>query len=206
MTAGDTRISTSANATDWTISGQNGATISMNGILSVAPNGKQTYWRTTDSAWKDCVATDSAFTVDFAVKINSCTISGGDRTLQIWTATPRATGNLIIGTSHVYWQVSSSMGDNILLDSSDNTDGKHVFRITYDGATRHGFTVWRDGVKIGENLVDLTAYNGASYSFVRFGIPGSTSGGAFDIDYIRWDTAGAYDWNDPRKGMVVVIK
>ena len=206
MTAGDTRISTSANATDWTISGQNGATISMNGILSVAPNGKQTYWRTTDSAWKDRVATDTAFTVDFAVKINSCTISGGDRTLQIWTATPRATGNLIIGTSHVYWQVSSSMGDNILLDSSDNTDGKHVFRITYDGATRHGFTVWRDGVKIGENLVDLTAYNGASYSFVRFGIPGSTSGGAFDIDYIRWDTAGAYDWNDPRKGMVVVIK
>ena len=77
---------------------------------------------------------------------------------------------------------------------------------SYDGATRHGFAVWRDGVKIGENLVDLTVYNGASYSFVRFGIPGSTSGGAFDIDYIRWDTTGAYEWKAPRKGLMFVIK
>ena len=77
---------------------------------------------------------------------------------------------------------------------------------SYDGATRHGFAVWRDGVKIGENLVDLTVYNGASYSFVRFGIPGSTSGGAFDIDYIRWDTTGAWEWKDPPKGFVMVVR
>ena len=97
------------------------------------------------------------------------------------------------------------MGDNILLDSSDNTDKNHKFRISYDGATRHGFTVWRDNVKIGENLVDLTAYNGASYSFVRFGIPGSTSGGAFDVDYIRWKLGGVYT-PDTRRGMKVVIR
>ena len=206
MASDDTRISTTANATDWTISGLSGATISMDGVLSVTPNGKQTYWRTTDAAWKNGVTADSAFTVEFSTQIKSCTISGGDRTLQIWTASPRATGNLIIGTNHVYWQLTSAMGDNILLDSNDNTDDKHVFRIAYDGATRHGFTIWRDGVKIGENLVDFTAYNGANYSFVRFGIPGSTSGGAFDIDYIRWDTTGAYDWKDPPKGFTIVIR
>ena len=206
MDADDARISTTGNASDWTISGQTGATISKNGVLSVVPNGKQTYWCTTDSVWKDRVTADTAFTVDFSVKINSCTITGGDRTLQFWAASPRATGNLIIGLNHVWWQVTSAMGDNILLDSSDNSDDKHVFRIAYDGATRHGFTVWRDGVKLGENLVDLTAYNGASYSFLRFGIPGSTSGGAFDIGYIRWDTTGAYDWKDPPKAFTVVIR
>ncbi len=206
MAAGDSRISTVDNASDWTISGQSGATIAKNGFLSVVPNGKQTYWRTTDSVWKDLVTDDTAFTVEVAAKIKSCTIANGDRTLQLWVASPRATGNLIIGTNHVYWQLTSSMGDNILLDSSDNTDRKHVFRIAYDGATRHGFTVWRDGVKLGKLLVDLTAYNGASFSFVRFGIPGSTSGGAFDIDYIRWDTTGAWEWKDPPKGFVMVVR
>ena len=206
MSNDDARISTSANASDWTISGTSGATISKdNGILSVNPNGKQTFWKTTDSAWKILVTEDTAYTIEFATKINSCSISGGDRTLQFWVATPRATGNIIIGESHVYWQLSSLMGDNILLDSSDNTDKKHKFRISYDGATRHGFTVWRDNVKIGENLVDLTTYNGASYSFVRFGIPGSTSGGAFDIDYIRWKIGGVYP-PDTRKGMMVIVK
>ncbi|MBR0057663.1 MAG: hypothetical protein IJP66_10070, partial [Kiritimatiellae bacterium] len=207
MADDDARISTSANASDWTISGQSGATISKSGgLLSVVPNGKQTYWLSSDLAWKDVVTVDTAFTVDFSAKINSCTIDGGDRTLQFWVGTPRATGNVIIGMNHVYWQVSKAMNDNILLDSSDNSDGKHVFRVSYDGATRHGFTVWRDGVKIGENLVDLTTYNGASFSFARFGIPGSTSGGAFDIDYIRWDTTGAYEWKDPPAAFTIVIR
>ena len=207
MDASDARISTSADASDWTISGQSGVTISKNGILSVVPpSGKQPYWRTTDTVWKNLVTADTAFTVDFSAKINSCTISGGDRTLQFWVASPRATGNLIVGMNHVCWQVSTAMGDNILLDSSDNSDGKHVFRVAYDGATRHGFSVWRDGVKIGENLVDLTNYNGANFSFVRFGVPGSTSGGAFDIDYIRWTTDGAWDWKDPPKPFTIVIR
>ena len=206
MEANDVRISISGDASDWTISGYRGATLTKNGILSVTPNEKQTYWRTTDSTWKNNVTADTAYAVEFAAKINSCTISGGDRTLQFWTASPRATGNLIIGMYHVYWQVSTAMADNILLDSSNNSDGKHIFRITYDGATRHGFTVWRDGVLIGEKLVDLTAYNGASYSFTRFGIPGSTSGGSFDIDYIRWDTTGAWEWKDPPKGFVIVVR
>lgn len=207
MAADDDRILATANASDWTISGQTGATISKSGgLLSVVPNGKQTYWRSSDQAWKDVVTADTAFTVDFSAKIGSCTIDGGDRTLQFWVGTPRATGNVIVGMNHVYWQVSTAMADNILLDSSDNSDGKHVFRISYDGATRHGFTVWRDGVKIGENLVDLAAYNGETFSFVRFGIPGSISGGAFDIDYIRWDTTGAWDWKDPPAPFVMVIR
>ena len=207
MTSNDDSISTSESTDDWTLNGASGATISKtNGILSVVPNGKQTFWTTTDSAWKTKVTADTAFTVDFSTKIKTCDIDDVDRTLLVWCASPRATGVIMIGRQSVWWQVTSSMGDNILLDSSNNIDGKHVFRITYDGATRHGFTVWRDGVKIGENLVDCTAYNGASYSFVRFGIPGKNNAGAFDIDYIRWDTTGAYDWKDPRKGLQIKIR
>ena len=30
--------------------------------------------------------------------------------------------------------------------------------------------------------------------------------GSFDIDYIRWDTTGAYEWKAPRNGLMFVIK
>lgn len=208
MDANDTRISISGNASDWTISGYSGATIDMNGVLSVVPNGQQTYWRTTDSAWKNLVTANTAFTVEFAAKINSCTLGNGDRTLQFWAATPRATGSgvLNIGMNHVYWQPSSSMDANIELDSSDNSDHKHVFRITYDGASSTGFTVWRDGVKIGENLGGNQTWTGANFNMVRFGIPGTTVGGAFNIYYIRWDTTGAYDWKESVRPFTLVVR
>lgn len=207
MNASDTSISTSGNASDWTISGASGATISKNGVLSVDPNGKNTFWTTTDTTWGNIVNDNTAFTVDFAAQIKSCTLTGGaDRSLLFWAATPRAVGVLIVGMNHTYWQITSSMGHNILLDSNDNSDGKHVFRIAYDGATRHGFSVWRDGVKIGERLVDCTAFDGSNYNFVRFGKPGGNNGGAYDIDYIRWDTTGAYDWKAPPREFIMVIR
>ena len=67
--------------------------------------------------------------------------------------------------------------------------------------------------KIGECLVDCTNFYNFSNNalgIVRFGVASSgnnaTHGGSFDIDYIRWDTTGAYDWKNPRKGMKVVIR
>ena len=206
MSNDDARISTSANASDWTISGTSGVTITKeNGVLSITPpQGKQPYWRTTDAAWKNLVTEDTAYTVEFSTKINSCTISE-DRTLQFLVATPRATGVLNVGMNHVYWQVSTTMSHNILLDSSVNSDKMHKFRITYDGATHHGFTVWRDDVKIGENLVDNTASALSGLSYVRFGIPGTTVGGAFDIGYIRWTHDGVHS-PDTRKGMMIIVK
>ena len=108
--------------------------------------------------------------------------------MQILAGTPYAKGIINIGMNHVYWQPTDKMDDNILLDSSVNSDGKHVFRIAYDGKTHHGFAVWRDGVKIGEYLVDNQAWLSYTFNYVRFGIPGGTVGGSFDIDYIRWDT------------------
>ena len=104
------------------------------------------------------------------------------------------------------------MGHNIILDAtSNNTDAWHTFRVTYSGGGRHAFTVWRDGVKIGEDLVDCTNFyqynNSDTLAIVRFGVVSTkTHGGEFDIDYIRWDTTGAYDWKDPRKGLQIKIR
>ena len=79
MDDGDNRISTSANASDWTISGATDATISKSdGVLSVNPNGNNTYWTTTDGAWKNSVTAGTPYTIEFSAKINSCALTGGN--------------------------------------------------------------------------------------------------------------------------------
>lgn len=209
MDDGDNRISTSANASDWSINGASGATISKSGgVLSVNPNGNNTYWTTTDAAWKNSVTAGKPYTIEFSTKINSCALTGGnDRSLLFWAGSANAVGVLMVGVNHVYWQTTSSMGDNILLDTSDNTDKMHRFRIAYDGSSRHGFSVWRDDVMIGHILVDTTAYykKDGSFNFVRFGKPGGNNSGSYDINYIRWKIGGVYP-PDTRKGMKVVIR
>ena len=209
MNDGDNRISTSASASDWSISGASGATISKSdGVLSVNPNGKNTFWTTTDDAWKNSVAAGTPYTIEFSAKINSCALTGGnDRSLLFWAGSTNAVGVLMVGVNHVYWQTTSAMSDNILLDTSDNTDKMHRFRIAYDGSSRHGFTVWRDDVMIGHILIDTTAYykTDGSFNFVRFGKPGGNNSGSYDINYIRWKIGGVYP-PDTRKGMTVVIR
>ena len=209
MDDGDNRISSSANASDWAINGASGATISKSdGVLSVNPNGNNTYWTTTDGAWKNTVTAGTPYTIEFSAKINSCALTGGnDRSLLFWAGSANAVGVLMVGVNHVYWQTTSAMSDNILLDTSDNTDKMHRFRIAYDGSSRHGFTVWRDDVMIGHILIDTTAYykTDGSFNFVRFGKPGGNNSGSYDINYIRWKIGGVYP-PDTRKGMTVVIR
>ena len=203
MNAND-NIPTSTSTSDWTINGASGATIVKNGgVLSVTPNSKQPYWLSTDATWKNNILAGTAFTVEFAVQPKSCTISNADRTMQFVAGIPNATSVLNVGTNHVYWQATDSNDSNILLDSSDNSDKMHKFRIAYDGKSTHGFTVWRDDVKIGEALVGNQKWN--SLHYVRFGIPGKNQGGNFDIDYVRWKIGGVYT-PDTRKGLMVIVK
>ncbi len=216
MAANDARFAASGNATtsgtEWTATVGNAPSVSLNGVLSMNPNGKNTaYWATKDGIWKDVVTPDTSYTVDFRARINSCNIDGIDRTLNFMTGTTGPVGSLYVGTNSVSWQVDNTMGDNIVLDTSDNTDAMHIFRVAYAGGGRHAFTIWRDGAKIGENLVDCTnfyAYQGGSaLAIVRFGVVStSTHGGSFDIDYIRWDTTGAWEWKDPPKGLVIIVR
>ena len=203
MNAND-KVPPSTGTLDWTINGASGATIVKNGgVLSVTPNGKQPYWLSTDDTWKKVVGADTAFTIEFAVQPKSCTISGADRTMQFVAGIPNATSVLNVGTNHVYWQATDSNDSNILLDSSDNSDKMHKFRIAYDGKSTHGFTVWRDDVKIGEALVGNQKWN--SLHYVRFGIPGKHQSGDFDIDYVRWKLGGVYQ-PDTREGLTIIVR
>ena len=96
----------------------------------------------------------------------------------------------------------------VTLDTSDNTDKFHTFRIAYDGATRHGFTVWRDGIVIGEYLVDCTNYykfSNNNLGIVRFGKAGGFNDGSFNVNYMRWKIGGVYP-PDNRKGMKVILR
>ena len=220
MGADDARFAASGNAktsgTEWTASVGNVPNVSFNsdtGCLSMNPNGKNTaYWATRDGVWKNIVTPDTAYTVEFGAKINSCNVDGIDRTLNFMTGTTGPVGSLYVGTNTVQWCLSTSGdGTYVTLDTSDNTDAVHVFRVAYSGGARHGFTVWRDDVKIGENLVDCTnfyAYQGGSaLAIVRFGVVStSTHGGSFDVDYIRWTTEGAFAPAPPKQGLAILIR
>ena len=207
---GDDRISAEGTTDCWKLGGS-GATIARNRTsLSVTTGGKSAYWDTTDAAWKDLVGADTPYTIEFRVKINGTTQSGADRALNVMTGSAGAVGNLFLGTNSVQWCLNTKdAGTFVTLDDSDNSDGWHIFRLAYEGSTRHGFTVWRDGVVLGEQLVDCVNFyklNGNALGLVRFGKAGGLNDGSWKLDYIRWETGAVWDWKDPPAPLVLVIR
>ena len=208
MADDDALVPLSGSSSDWKTGGSGATIAKANGVLSVTTAGKSVYWDTTDTAWKSLVTAATPFTAEFRVKINASTQSGADRAFNFLLGTPKPVGQLFVGMNCVQWCLSTSTGGTyVTLDTSDNSDGFHTFRIAYDGATRHGFTVWRDGVVIGKNLVDCTNfynYSGNALGIVRFGKAGGLNDGSWDLDYVRWKIGGVYP-PDNRKGMIVIL-
>jgi len=214
MDASDSRLSpTAGTASDWktTIDNRlftNGGVSMADGILSVTTAGYPAYWATTDTAWKNLVGANTPYTVEFKIKVNSA--NGADRAINLTTGSAGAVGNLFVGANSVQWSPNMTKYKEtfVTLDTSDNTDKFHTFRIAYDGATRHGFTVWRDGIVIGEYLVDCTNYykfSGNALGIVRFGKAGEFNDGSFNVNYVRWEIGGVYP-PDNRKGMKVILR
>lgn len=206
----DTRISPTSTTSYWKIGGSGATVTKSGGLLQVAMStAKNAYWDTTDAVWKKFVTKETPYTAEFSVKILT-NIDGTGRTLQFLTGSNGAVGNLFIGPNSVQWCLSASGSRTfITLDTSDNTDKLHKFRIAYDGFdSRHGFTVWRDGVKIGENLVDCTNfhnYSGNQLGIVRFGKAGDMNAGSYDLDYIRWKIGGVYP-PDNRQSLFIILR
>ncbi len=209
MNDGDTVGATTGTTSDWktTIDNRGGGVSKADGVLSVVTGGYPAYWDTADTAWKNLVDKDTPYTVEFKVKINSA--STADRALNITTGSDGAVGNLFIGANSVQWCLSTKdSGTFITLDTSDNTDKFHTYRIAYEGSTRHGFTIWRDNVVIGSGLVDCTnfyAFSGNALGIVRFGKAGGLNDGSFDVAYIRWKIGGVYPPDD-REGLLIIVK
>ena len=213
MNAGDTAFVGTGSGTDWTGSVDADATITQNGILSATiPQGKLVYWKANDSIWCNRIGSDTAYTLEFNIKITDKwnLSSVEDRVVQFICGNPRAAAVFYIGTNSVTWEPNGA-ATYTTISTGDNTDAMHTFRVTYDGATRHGYTLWRDGVVIGEYLVDSTTYNQyASAGFpnlLRWGVTSTTTvGGSFDVDYIRWTTDGVWAYRDQPKGMVISFR
>lgn len=210
MDASDSRLSpTAGTASDWktTIDNRGGGVSMADGILSVTTGGYPAYWDTTDAAWKNLVDANTPYTVEFKIKVDSA--DEDDRAIQLLTGSAGTVGNLFVGADSVQWCLSTSgSGTFVTLDTSDNTDKFHTFRIAYDGATRHGFTVWRDGEVIGEYLVDCTNfynYSNNALGIVRFGKSGGFNDGAFDVNYVRWKIGGVYP-PDNRPGLLMILR
>lgn len=207
---GDDRISAEGTTDCWKLGGS-GATIARNRTsLSVTTGGKSAYWDTTDAAWKDLVGADTPYTIEFRVKINGTTQAGADRALNVMAGSAGAVGNLFLGTNSVQWCLNTKdAGTFVTLDDSDNTDKPHLFRIAYEGSTRHGFTVWRDGEVLGEQLVDCVnfyKFNGNALGLVRFGKAGGLNDGSWTLDFIRWDPGAVWDWKDPPAPFVLLVR
>ena len=216
MNAGDARfVGKPAGGTDWTgsVDEDDSAAVTQDGMLSVVlQQGKTAYWKANDSVWSNRIGSDTAYTLEFKIKITDKwnLSSVGDRVVQFICGNPRAAAVFYIGTNSVTWE-PNGVATYTTIATGDNTDVMHTFRVTYDGATRHGYTLWRDGVVIGEYLVDSTAYNQyASAGFpnlLRWGVTSRTTvGGSFDVDYVRWTTDGAWDYRDQPKGLVISFK
>jgi len=210
MNDGDTVGATTGTTSDWktTIDNRGGGVSKSDGVLSVVTGGYPAYWDTADTAWKNLVDKDTPYTVEFNIKVDAA--NSEDRAINLMTGSNGAVGNLFVGANSVQWSPDMTKNKEtfVTLDTSDNTDKFHTFRIAYDGASRHGFTVWRDGVAIGEYLVDCINYynfSGNALGIVRFGKAGGFNDGSFAVNYIRWKIGGVYP-PDTRKGMKVVIR
>ena len=200
MNSTDTRFSPTATASDWEINpdAAGSATLS-DGVLSVVqPSGKMRYYQTS-GAMDSAITASSPFTLEVRTRIVSAWFVNKP-VLNLFCGTPRASGCFFIGTDRVCWN-----HDGNIIWRGDNTDKGHVFRITYDGDTEWGFTLWRDGEPIGQNLPNYATTGNANYA--RFGIAsGSSHGGSFDVDYIRWTTDGVFAPYIPPNGTLMIFR
>lgn len=171
-------------ATEWAlvdnVSGGNTFSVS-NGEISYStpvPAGGRWYW-TKD---KGTFAPTGDYTVETSLKV---TADGGDVPgMGIAVCNGSDYGFFTIATDAV--RMTTAAGQAVIASGLDNT-AMHTYRVAYN-STAGSFSVWRDGVSLGDSLIG-TSYTSA---FVAFGDLSSSTMGTASMDYMRFDTSGAY--------------
>ena len=202
MDASDTRFSPTATTSDWQLgSGEQGTAILSDGVLQVdQPTGKMRYYVTT-GPMDASISASSPFTFEIGARINSAWAGASipGCALSLFLGTPRASSVFYIGTNTICGT------DFKVVHTGNNTDKMHVFRIVYKGEYPNSYTIYRDGEKIADGLNPFNSTG--QYNFARFVIASTgTHGGAFDVDYVRWTTDGAFIPPKPKKGFVISFK
>ncbi len=182
----------------WTLMSSDGTATMANGILSAdMPQGMMRYWMTA-GPMDESVATHSSFTFESRMRAKESWYAGGP-TLNFLVGVPGAVCLFNICENSVQWRNGVNM--ETIHRGDDYTDKMHVFRVTYCAGV---FTLWCDGVKIGENLGFFSTGSGNNYA--RFGTVSTANGGSYEIDYIRWTTDGAFIPFVPPKGTAIMFK
>ena len=182
----------------WTLTSPDGTAAMENGVLSVdMPRGVMRYWRTA-GPMDESVVLGSSFTFESRLRIKESWNANGPA-LNVLAGVPGAVCLFYIGEHNVQWRTGAVMETIHMGD--DYTDKMHVFRVTYCAGV---FTLWCDGVKIGENLGIFDS--GSSYNYVRLGVVSTSNGGSYEIDYIRWTADGAFIPFVPPKGTAIMFK
>jgi len=148
-------------------------------LISAANNG----WLQHDndeSVWEKGVADGGSWTAEISIRLANDEGNG----LVIWGANG-AERNILQVNTH-----STTTLTGTVLDENDNTDAFHTFRLAFEA--RDGlYYVWRDGALLTPDGIAKQAGTGANRFIVGdccSGIPMST----VDLEYIRYDTTGAY--------------
>ncbi|AQQ70497.1 hypothetical protein SMSP2_00849 [Limihaloglobus sulfuriphilus] len=146
-------------------------------LLANDDNWDQAFWPQPD------INAATGFTTEFSIKITSDTGSNGAFKIQVSPYDSVNTDVVFIGASHVTYYVDG--GDNIVLDTSDNTDGFHSFRIARHVDEPTKSSVWKDGVLIGDSL-DVTWTPSGPHRYYIGDIDSSVNG-TYEMDYLRID-------------------
>jgi len=198
MNSLDEGFSPAESTAAWTLMSADGTATMENGILSTdMPTGKMRYWLTANPM-DESVTIGSSFTFESRLRIKGAWHDNGP-CLNFLVGVPGAVCLFNIGEHNVRWRKGEVM--ETIHSGDDYTDKMHVFRVTQCAGV---FTLWCDGVKIGENLADFS--NGSAYNYARFGVVSTSNGGSYEIDYIRWTTDGAFIPFVPPKGTTIMFK
>ena len=131
-------------------------------------------------------ATPNGWTIEFRIKVGTDFAEGTLGAVTLYTGNGSAGDFISVGGSST--KILANPG--LVVDSNDNTDGFHTFRVAFDNQSGvYPYTTYRDGQL-------LASYpNGGNYGTdnLEFGSGGSLTGGpTVELDYLRWDNTGAY--------------
>ncbi len=142
------------------------------------------YWDST--AWDGAANAGSGWTLEFRIKIDTDFAEGSHGAVALYTSNGSAGDIIAIGKNHV----KKWVGSEVVVDTNDNTDNFHTFRVAFDSqGSAWPYTIYRDG-----EFIDRSPSGGNwGGDTLFFGSAGSAYGGpTVHLDYLRWDDTGAY--------------
>ncbi len=169
-------------------------TVNVDGTLTVVTpgatsgNGRFAAWQMDPTG--DYLDRATGFTWETRFRIDSA----NDANRGVWEIYMRAQDGSAISTTRIHFLATGidrdSAGFGVNAEYAvDLTDGFHVVRGAVEGGTNLT-TVWVDGVKALDALVSHTYVGSDTGVIGRWG--GNARGGTTTVDYLRFDTTGAY--------------